>query len=68
MDERQRSGREPPRAVVTHSSGNHGQALACAARAEGNLCPRPPPAPRGRHGVNAQLVPLGRMEVPLLNL
>ncbi|KAJ7416385.1 Serine racemase [Willisornis vidua] len=24
-----------PRALVTHSSGNHGQALACAARAEG---------------------------------
>ncbi|XP_033924568.1 serine racemase isoform X1 [Melopsittacus undulatus] len=28
-------GGERPRAVVTHSSGNHGQALACAARAEG---------------------------------
>ncbi|XP_030328804.1 serine racemase isoform X5 [Strigops habroptila] len=30
-----RAGGELPRAVVTHSSGNHGQALACAAQAEG---------------------------------
>ncbi|NXI72040.1 SRR racemase, partial [Anseranas semipalmata] len=29
------TGGERPRALVTHSSGNHGQALACAARAEG---------------------------------
>ncbi|XP_030818794.1 serine racemase isoform X1 [Camarhynchus parvulus] len=35
VEERQRTGRELPRAVVTHSSGNHGQALACAAQAEG---------------------------------
>ncbi|XP_061219419.1 serine racemase [Neopsephotus bourkii] len=31
----ERTGGELPRAVVTHSSGNHGQALACAAQAEG---------------------------------
>ncbi|XP_041882109.1 serine racemase isoform X2 [Corvus kubaryi] len=35
VEEGERSGRELPRAVVTHSSGNHGQALACAAQAEG---------------------------------
>nr|XP_025961395.1 serine racemase [Dromaius novaehollandiae] len=35
VEEAQRAGAEPPRAVVTHSSGNHGQALACAAQAEG---------------------------------
>ncbi|KFQ61439.1 Serine racemase, partial [Pelecanus crispus] len=35
VEESERAGRELPRAVVTHSSGNHGQALACAARAEG---------------------------------
>ncbi|XP_067165951.1 serine racemase isoform X1 [Apteryx mantelli] len=32
VEEAQRAGAELPRAVVTHSSGNHGQALACAAR------------------------------------
>lgn len=42
VEESERTGRELPRAVVTHSSGNHGQALACAAQAEGNLYPRPP--------------------------
>ncbi|KAJ7400733.1 Serine racemase [Pitangus sulphuratus] len=35
VEESERTGRELPRAVVTHSSGNHGQALACAAQAEG---------------------------------
>ncbi|NWV00778.1 SRR racemase, partial [Upupa epops] len=35
VEERARTGEDPPRAVVTHSSGNHGQALAWAARAEG---------------------------------
>ncbi|NWW44722.1 SRR racemase, partial [Pedionomus torquatus] len=35
VEESQRAGKELPRAVVTHSSGNHGQALACAAQAEG---------------------------------
>ncbi|RMC10749.1 hypothetical protein DUI87_12461 [Hirundo rustica rustica] len=35
VEESERRGRELPRAVVTHSSGNHGQALACAAQAEG---------------------------------
>ncbi|XP_054250527.1 serine racemase [Indicator indicator] len=35
VEESERAGGELPRAVVTHSSGNHGQALACAARAEG---------------------------------
>ncbi|OXB73396.1 UNVERIFIED_CONTAM: hypothetical protein H355_017050 [Colinus virginianus] len=35
VEEAERAGRERPRAVVTHSSGNHGQALACAAREEG---------------------------------
>ncbi|XP_068765489.1 serine racemase isoform X2 [Struthio camelus] len=35
VEEAQRAGAELPRAVVTHSSGNHGQALACAAQAEG---------------------------------
>lgn len=34
------AGRDLPRAVVTHSSGNHGQALACAAQAEGNASPQ----------------------------
>ncbi|KAM9257127.1 serine racemase [Cariama cristata] len=33
--EESRAGGELPRAVVTHSSGNHGQALACAAQVEG---------------------------------
>ncbi|NWH76183.1 SRR racemase, partial [Piaya cayana] len=31
----ERAGAGLPRAVVTHSSGNHGQALACAAQEEG---------------------------------
>ncbi|XP_010720020.1 serine racemase isoform X1 [Meleagris gallopavo] len=35
VEEAEKAGRERPRAVVTHSSGNHGQALACAARDEG---------------------------------
>ncbi|KAM6403256.1 serine racemase [Rhynochetos jubatus] len=35
VEESERAGEGPPRAVVTHSSGNHGQALACAAQAEG---------------------------------
>ncbi|NXJ66766.1 SRR racemase, partial [Rostratula benghalensis] len=35
VEDSQRAGKELPRAVVTHSSGNHGQALACAAQAEG---------------------------------
>ncbi|KFP21188.1 Serine racemase, partial [Egretta garzetta] len=35
VEEGERAGRGLPRAVVTHSSGNHGQALACAAREEG---------------------------------
>ncbi|XP_015501864.1 serine racemase isoform X1 [Parus major] len=35
VEHSERTGRELPRAVVTHSSGNHGQALACAAQAEG---------------------------------
>ncbi|NWY55797.1 SRR racemase, partial [Chionis minor] len=35
VEESERAGAELPRAVVTHSSGNHGQALACAAQAEG---------------------------------
>ncbi|NXN96903.1 SRR racemase, partial [Rhinopomastus cyanomelas] len=35
VEEKERAGGDPPRAVVTHSSGNHGQALAWAARAEG---------------------------------
>ncbi|NXQ80531.1 SRR racemase, partial [Nyctibius grandis] len=35
VEESERAGGERPRAVVTHSSGNHGQALACAAQAEG---------------------------------
>lgn len=36
VEESKRAGGGLPRAVVTHSSGNHGQALACAAQAEGN--------------------------------
>ncbi|NXO53960.1 SRR racemase, partial [Aramus guarauna] len=35
VEESQRAGAGLPQAVVTHSSGNHGQALACAAQAEG---------------------------------
>ncbi|NXF94109.1 SRR racemase, partial [Eubucco bourcierii] len=35
VEESERAGVGLPRAVVTHSSGNHGQALACAAQAEG---------------------------------
>lgn len=35
VEEAERAGQERPRAIVTHSSGNHGQALACAARDEG---------------------------------
>ncbi|XP_010186861.1 PREDICTED: serine racemase, partial [Mesitornis unicolor] len=35
IEEREGTGAGQPRAVVTHSSGNHGQALACAAQAEG---------------------------------
>ncbi|XP_049659692.1 serine racemase isoform X1 [Accipiter gentilis] len=35
VEESKRAGGGLPRAVVTHSSGNHGQALACAAQAEG---------------------------------
>ncbi|XP_009574490.1 PREDICTED: serine racemase, partial [Fulmarus glacialis] len=35
VEESQRAGGGLPRAVVTHSSGNHGQALACAAQGEG---------------------------------
>ncbi|XP_065503351.1 serine racemase isoform X1 [Caloenas nicobarica] len=35
VEDSERAGRDLPRAVVTHSSGNHGQALACAAQAEG---------------------------------
>ncbi|XP_076210565.1 serine racemase isoform X1 [Aptenodytes patagonicus] len=35
VEESERAGGGLPRAVVTHSSGNHGQALACAAQAEG---------------------------------
>ncbi|XP_064022416.1 serine racemase isoform X1 [Pogoniulus pusillus] len=35
VEESERAGAGLPRAVVTHSSGNHGQALACAAQAEG---------------------------------
>ncbi|NXJ55452.1 SRR racemase, partial [Spizaetus tyrannus] len=35
VEETKRAGEGLPRAVVTHSSGNHGQALACAAQAEG---------------------------------
>ncbi|XP_009993428.1 PREDICTED: serine racemase [Chaetura pelagica] len=35
VEDTQRAGVGLPRAVVTHSSGNHGQALACAAQAEG---------------------------------
>ncbi|NXY92581.1 SRR racemase, partial [Alcedo cyanopectus] len=35
VEESERAGARLPRAVVTHSSGNHGQALACAARDEG---------------------------------
>ncbi|NXG52111.1 SRR racemase, partial [Psilopogon haemacephalus] len=35
VEESERGGAGLPRAVVTHSSGNHGQALACAAQAEG---------------------------------
>lgn len=36
VEDAEKAGRERPRAVVTHSSGNHGQALARAARDEGN--------------------------------
>ncbi|NXN56739.1 SRR racemase, partial [Rynchops niger] len=35
VEESQQTGKGLPRAVVTHSSGNHGQALACAAQEEG---------------------------------
>ncbi|KAM6242424.1 serine racemase isoform 1-T1 [Porphyrio hochstetteri] len=35
VEESKRAGAGLPQAVVTHSSGNHGQALACAAQAEG---------------------------------
>ncbi|XP_042685952.1 serine racemase isoform X2 [Centrocercus urophasianus] len=35
VEEAEKAGRERPRAVVTHSSGNHGQALARAAQDEG---------------------------------
>ncbi|NXA35334.1 SRR racemase, partial [Eudromia elegans] len=35
VEEAERAGAPRPRALVTHSSGNHGQALACAARQEG---------------------------------
>ncbi|KFQ83759.1 Serine racemase, partial [Phoenicopterus ruber ruber] len=35
VEESERAGGGLPQAVVTHSSGNHGQALACAAQAEG---------------------------------
>ncbi|KAK2537472.1 Srr [Columba guinea] len=35
VEDSESAGRDLPRAVVTHSSGNHGQALACAAQAEG---------------------------------
>ncbi|XP_075024843.1 serine racemase isoform X3 [Calonectris borealis] len=35
VEESQCAGGGLPRAVVTHSSGNHGQALACAAQGEG---------------------------------
>ncbi|XP_042735881.1 serine racemase [Lagopus leucura] len=35
VEDAEKAGRERPRAVVTHSSGNHGQALARAARDEG---------------------------------
>ncbi|XP_068272100.1 serine racemase isoform X3 [Nyctibius grandis] len=38
VEESERAGGERPRAVVTHSSGNHGQALACAAQAEAPRC------------------------------
>ncbi|XP_064893066.1 serine racemase isoform X5 [Columba livia] len=34
VEDTESAGRDLPRAVVTHSSGNHGQALACAAQAE----------------------------------
>lgn len=40
VEDSERAGRDLPRAVVTHSSGNHGQALACAAQAEGNAYPQ----------------------------
>ncbi|XP_062485894.1 serine racemase isoform X1 [Pezoporus occidentalis] len=46
----ERAGGELPRAVVTHSSGNHGQALACAAQAEGNVGPDLQPQLRERTG------------------
>ncbi|KFO75672.1 Serine racemase, partial [Cuculus canorus] len=35
VEDSERTGAGLPRAVVTHSSGNHGQALACAAQQEG---------------------------------
>ncbi|NXT76380.1 SRR racemase, partial [Zapornia atra] len=35
VEESKHAGTGLPQAVVTHSSGNHGQALACAAQAEG---------------------------------
>ncbi|XP_042647454.1 serine racemase isoform X3 [Tyto alba] len=63
VEESERDGRGLPRAVVTHSSGNHGQALACAAQAEGIpayiVVPRT--APRCKqaaiHAYGATLVP-----------
>lgn len=64
VEQSERAGRALPRALVTHSSGNHGQALACAAQAEGNLHPALQHSPQS---VNAELVLLGRMERSLLN-
>ena len=61
VEESERAGGGLPRAVVTHSSGNHGQALACAAQAEGNAYPDLQPqlsrAAGTGPGVNAELVP-----------
>lgn len=67
VEQSERAGQALPRAVVTHSSGNHGQALACAAQAEGNPDLPSSPARRGRHRVKAELVLLERMEISLLN-
>ncbi|XP_054022975.1 serine racemase-like [Dryobates pubescens] len=48
VEESERAGGGLPRAVVTHSSGNHGQALACAAQAEGNATAQPSAPAQGQ--------------------